>query len=154
MSLANLAQFAAAATTAQATRTPMEALTIEEARAVVKVGDGNKKANEDGSQALVLRFGKIVLSLDVIAKGATRVNATKDQVADFTAQLEAGVKEGAFDTAIIAAQDKIRQQKAQPKPVKAPKVSASETAVGEPESTEEVVEVTEADIDGLDLGSL
>lgn len=152
MSLANLAQFAAAAATTQNVRIPMEDLSIEEARAVVKVRDGNKKPNEDGSQALVLGFGKLVLSLDVIAAGATRVNANKEQVADFSAQLSAAVNEGAFDTAIVAAQAKIRAQKAQPK---APKVAKTETTVSEPDtSTAEDTSVSEADIDGLDLGSL
>lgn len=87
-------------------RTPMYQLSIEEAREAVKIKDGNKKANEDGSQALTLTLGKHTLGLDVIKPKATRINATADQVEAFTEQLRAAINEGAFDDEIVAAQSK------------------------------------------------
>lgn len=86
------------------TRTPIYALSIEDARAKVKVKDGNKKPKEDGSVALTLTFGKRTLPLDVIKPKATRINATAEQVEQFTSVLETAVAEGAFDEIIIAAQ--------------------------------------------------
>ena len=86
--------------------TPSYLLSIEDARKAVKIKDGNKKPAEDGSQALTLTIGRITIALDVIAQGATRVNATADQVEEFTAQLQAALDEGVFDTAITAAQAK------------------------------------------------
>lgn len=157
MSLSNLAQFAVAQNykTGNATRTPIEDLSIDEARALVKVADGNKKPAEDGSQALSLRLGKVVIALDVIAAGATRVNATKDQIAEFTAVLEAEVKAGSFDAAIVAAQTKIREGKvaAAAKPKVAKPTTVPEPTEGvDPEVAGEAVE--EVQIDGLDLSSL
>lgn len=157
MSLANLAQFAVAQNykTGNAVRTPIEDLSIDEARALVKVADGNKKPAEDGSQALSLRLGKVVIALDVIAAGATRVNATKEQVAEFTAVLEAEVKAGSFDAAIVAAQTKIREGKvaaaAKPKVAK-PTTVPEPTEGADAEVAGEAVEETQ--IDGLDLSSL
>lgn len=87
-------------------RTPFHELSIEEARKLAKVRDGNKVANEDGSQALTLCVSKYVLPLDVISKGATRVNATAEQVESYTETLLAGVEAGAFDEAIVEAQAK------------------------------------------------
>ena len=46
------------------------------------------------------------ISLEQIAKGATRVNATAEQVEEFTAILLAAVAAGDFDEAIITAQAK------------------------------------------------
>jgi len=86
--------------------TPSYLLPLDEARQAVKIKDGNKVANEDGSQALTLTIGRITIALDVIASGATRVNATADQVEAFTAQLQEGIESGAFDDAIVAAQAK------------------------------------------------
>ena len=86
--------------------TPSYLLPIEDARVAVKIKDGNKVAKEDGSQALTLVIGRITVALDVIAKGATRVNATADQVEAFTEQLQAALDAGAFDEAIVAAQAK------------------------------------------------
>jgi hypothetical protein len=85
---------------------PSYLLPLEEARKAVKIKDGNKIAKEDGSQALTLTIGRVIINLDAIAPKATRVNATADQVEEFTAQLQAAVDAGAFDDAIVEAQAK------------------------------------------------
>lgn len=86
--------------------TPSYLLAIDEARAAVKIKDGNKVAKEDGSQALTVMIGRITISLDVIAPNATRVNATKDKVEAFTAKLQEALDEGVFDSAIVEEQNK------------------------------------------------
>lgn len=139
MSLEALAQFAVNNNNAKGTtRTPLYQLSIEDARMKVKIKDGNKIAKEDGSQALTLTLGKHTLSLDVIKPKATRVNATEDQVEEFTSALQAAVDAGEFDEAIIAA-----QAKADPanKPAEAPAETGDE---GEEEAPEGV------DLDALD----
>lgn len=151
MSLQLLAQFAVAQNFNRSApqRTPIEDLSIDEARALVKVGDGNKKPAADGSKALVLRLGKVLVGLDAIAPEATRVNATAEQVAEFTTVLEAELKAGTFDAAIAAAQVKIREGKA----AAAAKPKA-ETTVPEPIDSEVEVSTEEVQIEGLDLSSL
>lgn len=118
-------------------RTPSYLLEIEEARKAVKIGDGNKKAAEDGSQALTLTIGRITIALDAIAPKATRVNATAEQVEGFTAQLRAALEAGAFDEAIVAA-----QAKANP----ANKVATTKAALEEA--------LVEGAPEGVDLGEL
>ena len=86
--------------------TPSYLLAIDDARRAVKIKDGNKKPNEDGSVALTLTIGRITMSLEAIAPKATRINATADQVEAFTEQLQAAIDAGAFDSAIVEAQAK------------------------------------------------
>jgi hypothetical protein len=88
---------------------PVYELSIEDARAKVIVVDGNKVPNEDGSQALTLKLGKRKVSLDAVKKGATRINASKDQVEAFTATLVAALAAGAFDSAIVETQAAAKQ---------------------------------------------
>lgn len=105
--LSTLAAFAVNNNNAKSTgAVPTYALPIEAAREAVKVKDGNRVAKEDGSQALTLVIGRVKISLEQIAKGATRVNATAEQVEDFTAVLLTAVANGEFDEAIITAQAK------------------------------------------------
>ena len=118
-------------------KTPSYLLPLEEARAAVKISDGNKKANEDGSQALTLTIGRVTIALDAIAPKATRVNATAEQVEAFTATLQAALEAGAFDEAILAA-----QHKANP---------ANRKAKAEVATTGELVEGAP---DGVDLDAL
>ena len=145
MELSALAQFAAKSNYTQANnRKRLWDLSIEEARAAVKVRDagkrdGNRNLAEDGSQALVLGLGRRYLSLDVISKGATRVNASADQVEAFSAVLLAAVEDGAFDDEIVKAQA-------------AAKESAEQRATGVQTKAEEPAEV--AAPDGLDLESI
>lgn len=106
MSLAALAQFAVNNNNNRASKTPTYLLPIEEARTVVKIKDGNKKPKLDGSQALTLTLGKIVLALDAVKPGATRINALPEQVEEFTALLQDALDAGEFDDAIIQAQAK------------------------------------------------
>jgi len=81
-------------------------LPLEAARTAVKIKDGNRKPAEDGSQAITLTLGKITLALDVITAGATRVNASQEEVEGFTTMLQEAIEAGAFDEAIVAAQFK------------------------------------------------
>lgn len=122
-----------------AARTPTYALPVEEARAAVKVRDGNKKPAEDGSQALTLALGKYTLPLDVVKQGATRINASAEQVESFTETLLAAVEAGQFDNEIIAAQK--RGEEAANKPA-APKADTT------------VEEETQEAPEGVDLDSL
>lgn len=121
--------------------TPSYLLPIEEARKAVKIKDGNKVAKEDGSVALTLVIGRVTVGLDAIAPKATRVNATQEQVEEFTAQLQAALDAGAFDEAIKAAQDKANP---------ANKVASAKAAM---EATEEAAEEGEVP-EGLDLEEL
>ena len=75
----------------------------------MKISDGNKKKAEDGSVALTLGLGKKKLSLDAISKGATRVNATADQIQQFTSILQAAIDGGSFDEEIIRIQTEAQQ---------------------------------------------
>lgn len=155
--LQNLAQFAVASNFAKPQGGPrLFEITVEEARAKVVVRDGNKTPAKDGSQALTLALGKNKLSLEVIAAGATRVNATKEQVEDFTAQLLAAVQAGEFDAAIAAAQAEIKATAEAPKKVKVATVVTSESGEAVQDAATEGAEVPEAveGIDGLDLSSL
>jgi hypothetical protein len=104
MSLANLSAFAVANNNTTARAKQLSELSIEEARAKVKVRDGNRKPSVDGSVALTLVLGKKTLSLDVIAPAATRVNATVDQIQEFTTILQDAIAAGNFDNEIIRIQ--------------------------------------------------
>ena len=144
MSLAALAAFAVANNNSSAEgRTPVYKLTIEEARNRIKIGDGNKKPKEDGSQALTLSLGKIKVGLDIIAPKATRVNAPADQVEAFTASLQEAVDNGSFDEAIKAAQ--FKADPANKQRIEAPTTEGSEEApVAETEAPAQV------DLDSLE----
>lgn len=125
-----LAQFASANNYNRST-TKIYELSIEEARAKVAVKDGNRNKAEDGSQALILGFGKRNLPLDAIAEGASRINAAADQVEEFTSVLRAAVDAGDFDGAILELQEAYKKdaEAAANKPAKA----ASEEVVAAPE---------------------
>lgn len=147
----NLTQLAAfaAATSARAT-SGVHTLTVEEARARTIIKDGNKKPAEDGSQALTLICGRVVVALDAIAKGATRVNAAAEQVEAFRAVLQSALDAGEFDAGIAEAQKK--SDPANRKPAKEATVESSEAPEGvdldaiEADTAEaEVVEVVDTD---------
>ena len=136
MNLSDLTSFAVKNNHAQGSSTPSYELPIGEARARVKIKDGNRKLKLDGSQSLTLSLGKIVMSLDAIKPGSTRINATKEQVTQFTAVLRENIDSGAFDDAIVAAQAKAR---------------ASAESRGEASPSLAVVpEATQEDMDALD----
>lgn len=143
MSLATLAAFAA---TSQLTRstTPVYELPIEEARGKVVVKDGFRNKPEDGSQALTLTLGKITLKLDAVKPNATRIIATKDQVEEFTAILEAGVKAGDFDAAIVEGQAG----------AKAAAEKRAATVAAQGEATSDADGGVEAAPEGVDLDAL
>jgi len=147
LNLASLAEFATKATVGS-TRVPTFELSIEEARAKVVVKDANKKPAANGSQDLVCTLGQKNLSLDVIAKGATRISATVEQVKPFTELLQAEVAKGTFDEAIIEAQDQLRKSNEE----RRARAAAAEAAG---EATKEALEAEEAAVeDGLDLDSI
>ena len=106
MSLELLQAFAVSSNKSKAVWT----LTIEQARDEVQVVDGNKKPLANGNQELPLKLGKYVLALDAVKKGATRIDATADNVEHFTDVLLTSVLDGAFDEAIKEAQEKSRAQ--------------------------------------------
>lgn len=128
-------------------------LSVEEARTHVVVKDGNKKAKEDGSQALTLNFGKVTLPLDVVAPKATRINATKEQVEQFTKVLLDAIAAGTFDAEIAQAQFKINpaNKKAQAVPTVTPVASeGSDEAIVDAYLEQTAI----PNVDGLDLNSI
>ena len=149
MSLSALAAFAAANNNATSNgRTPTYELSIEDARKAVKISDGNKTAKEDGTQALKLSLGKITLSLAIVAPKATRVNAPKEQVEAFTADLQAAIDDGSFDPAIVEAQAKAKAG-SEAAAIKAAALANAPVTEGETASTEEQPAL-QVDLDSLD----
>jgi hypothetical protein len=124
---------------------PVYDLSIEVARAKVFIVDGNKVPAEDGSQALTLKLGKRKVSLDAVKKGATRINASAEQVEAFTAALTAALAAGAFDEAIRATQAAAKQA------AEDAKTKGAEVVT---ETGDEAVLEENVDIPGLDLDSL
>lgn len=146
--LSDLAAFAVQNNYTAAKRTAVYELSIEEARAEVRIVDGNKIPNEDGSQAIVLKLAQSRLNLDKVSPKATRINAPKDKVAAFTATLQAEIDKGTFDDEIKAAQEKLnpanRPQKAKTQP--RPAIVDD----GEEGKAEEQTEQAELNTDPLD----
>jgi len=129
---------AAATGTNKATSTAFHTVSVEEARASVKVKDGNKKPEVDGSQKLTVILGKHLLPLDCIKAGTTRVAVTADQVEGYTEALLGAVNDGLFDEAIAKAQELAKVQ--------------YEKAVANPRKR--VAKVAAEDVEGLDLDDL
>jgi len=143
MSLQALSAFAVANNFTKAVKpqaTPLYELPIEQARSKVTVRDGNKVPKPDGSQALILSLGKVILKLDVIAPKATRINAPATEVANFTKILKDAVAEGQLDAEIQDAQLKMMENKL--------KADAAVKAVPTVEGTQAVAQAVPA---GLDL---
>lgn len=126
---------------------PVYELSIEDARAKVVIVDGNKVPAEDGSQALTLKLGKRKVSMEAVKAGATRINATAEQVEAFTATLKAALEAGAFDAAIKETQGSAKQAAEDAKT----KGKAVATETGD---ETELEANAEADIPGLDLTEL
>ena len=116
MTTITVADLAALATgTSRGSVVSFYSLPVEEARAHVKIKDGNRKPAEDGSQALTVVLGKHTLPLDVIegfAPNASRVPVSKEQVEGFTAALQGLVDDGSLDSSIAVAQEKAKEQAA------------------------------------------
>lgn len=154
MSLASLAQFAAGNRVAATKKKKVYELTVEEARAVVTIVDGNRKEVTDGSQALTLKLSRRTLSLDAVVKGTNRILASEDSVEEFTGILQAAIDDGSFDEAIQEALTALT-----------PKViEATETTTDEPfgegqTPTEDVAGVVAEEaadplLEGLDLSGI
>ncbi len=135
--------------------TPFHAKTVEEARADVKVKDGNRKPSEDGSQNLTVVIGKHTLALDAIKAGTTRVAVTAEEVEGYTEALVAAVAEGLFDEQIAKAQELAKIQAAKPRVARKAAVAAEETegldlgALDAPAEVAEEVATEEVDLDNL-----
>lgn len=134
----------AASAVSGATRAASKAfhsVSVEEARSLVKIKDGNRKPAEDGSQKLTVVIGKHTLPMDCIKAGTTRIAVTAEQVEGYTAALQTEVDKGSFDEAIAKAQElaKAQYEKALANPIKRA-----------PKAPEADVEATE----GLDLDSI
>ncbi len=163
MNLADLAQYAAG-NQARASKTPIHELSIEEARKVIKITDGNK-VKKDDQQALTLQFGRRKLTLDAISSGATRLNVPTANVEGVTASLTTAIAAGEFDEAIKQAQTALKEAKAKPSTKAEPE--AKEEAPVDADEKEALVEQEEImveettptetntpNIDGLDLSSI
>ncbi len=156
MNLTELAQFAAG-TAQRASNKPLHELSIEEARKVIKIVDGNK-IKKDNEQALVLKFGQRLLILDAISNGATRLNVPTANVEAVKVALTGHIATGDFDEAIKQAQTAIKEAKltATTKAKTELKQEAPVTA----DEKEALVEPAEnpafdtPNIDGLDLSSI
>ena len=147
MSLAKLALFAVSAANNTASRTPVYAMSVEEARSRVIIKDANKQPNENGSQSLSVYLSKIRMSLDVVSPGAGKINATVDQITEFTDILQAAVDDGSFDEAIVEAQGKAKAQAEKAAASKAANLTlATEDGESVPSDTPEV------DLSSLDVG--
>lgn len=145
MSLLATLKLHAASSGAASSTTPVYQLGIDAARKAVKIKDGRKVKAEDGSQDLVLTLGRITLGLDAIAAGTNRIQATAEQVEEFTAALQAELDNGLFDEAIVEAQGKAKEAAERAKE-KATKVVTAES--------EGLTEETVAEEVGVDLDSL
>lgn len=106
MSNITLALLAAVAigTVSRASSKAFHTLTVEEARAEVKIKDGFRKPQTDGSQNLTVVIGKHTLPMDCIKAGTSRIAVTADQVESYTEALQELVSNGDFDDAIVKAQ--------------------------------------------------
>ena len=137
-----LQDLAAAATGTQARTNTVTFynVSVEEARASVKVKDGNRKPAEDGSQKLTVILGKHTLPLDCIKAGTTRVAVTAEQVEGYTEALLNAVNEGLFDESIVKAQELAKV--------------AAEKAAANPRTRTAKPVVAPEDTDGLDLDDL
>lgn len=86
-------------------RVSIKDLTVEQARAEVKVVDGNIKRPVEGFQGLTLKLSRVKLELAGVAgipAGTAKLQVPNDQVEEVSAQLLQLVEAGEFDAAIEA----------------------------------------------------
>lgn len=145
MSLLDTLKLHAASSGASASSVPVYQLDIDAARKAVKIKDGRKVKAEDGSQDLVLTLGRITVGLDAISTGANRIQASKEQVEEFTGALREELNNGTFDEAIVEAQAKAKEASERAK-AKSTKVLTAES--------EGLTEETVAEDAGVDLDAL
>jgi hypothetical protein len=139
----NLADLVATAvkTAVRKSKTPLKDLTIELARAAVRISDGNKIKSET-SQGLKLSFGRRSVALDAVAAGAVKFEVLTAQVPEATQKLQALIDAGKFDTAIVACQLAMADALAEP-------AEKSSVVI---DTTVETADVPS--VDGLDLSSI
>jgi hypothetical protein len=142
----NLAQLVAMTvkTAVRKSKTALQDLSIELARAAVKISDGNKTKSEE-SQGLKLSLGRRSVSLDAISVGATKFEVPTAQVGEATALLQAAIDDGTFDAAIVECQAAIKESAEAPKEVTEPSSEDSAPDAGNTGTPS---------VDGLDLGSI
>jgi hypothetical protein len=147
MSLSALAAFAVNNNNSRPTRnTPIYEMSVEDARELVVIRDGNRVAKEDGSQALTLKLGRYAVAMDAVAPKATRINATAEQVEEFTGILKAAIEAGDFDEAIAVVIAEAHPDE---------QAKRKEKTTGEvPVSDELAAELAEEAPEGVDLDEL
>jgi len=150
MSLAALAAFAVNNNNRAAKKTPLFELPVADARKLVKIKDGNRKPAADGSQALTLTLGRRTLPLDIISKGASRVNAAAAQVTSFINVLNTALQAGEFDDVIAAAQ---AESKPVPEAV-APVAEEGTLSLNKDIPQSETVVSSDEGIEGLDFSGI
>lgn len=96
----DLSQFAVGRAQSPRNTVSIKDLSVEDARAYVKVVDGNIKKKVEGFQGLTLKLSRVKLSLDIIQKGAQKLQVPEAQVEAVSDQLLGMVDAGNFDTAI------------------------------------------------------
>ena len=148
--LENLQSLAAfAATTVSRTAAPKNAslLSVEDARAVVKINIQEPKGSVDvGKQYVTLKLGQVKLSLEAIAPKLDRLAVEEAQLEEVTAILQKNIDEGVFDEAIVEGQARIAEGYAAAQAKK----NAPAEVPAEAETEEEAV----AAVGGLDLDAL
>mgnify|MGYP001343572553 CR=1 FL=1 len=113
--------FAAAAITSASagSRVSVKDLSVEEARAHVKVVDGNIKKPVEGFQGLTLKLGRVKISMDALAPKAIKIQVADEQVEEVSALMLARVEAGDLDAAIEEGLTKLNAVAA-PKAAEAP----------------------------------
>lgn len=145
--LSSLAQFAASTATRTAAPKNASLLSVEDARAVVKINVQAPKGSVDvGKQYITLKLGQVKLSLEAIAPKLDRLAVDEAQIEEVSAVLQTNIDEGVFDEAIVAGQAQIK---------KGYEASQARKAAAEAEPVEAAtVEEAVAEVGGLDLDAL
>jgi hypothetical protein len=148
--LENLQSLAAfAATSVSRTAAPKNAslLSVEDARAVVKINIQAPKGTVDaGKQYVTLKLGQVKLSLDAVAPKLDRLAVEEEQIDHVVGILQAAIDDGTFDDAIVVGQKRIEEGYVAAQAKK----NAPATEEVEPATEEDAV----AEIGGLDLDAL
>lgn len=157
MSLITLEMLAESATgsASRAATKSFRTMSIEDARAEVKIKDGNRKPNEDGSQKLTVVIGKHTLPMTCIKAGTSRIAVSADQVEGYTSAIQGLIDNGSFDEEIGKAQilAEAQYQKALANPVTRTKKVVVEDTAGlnlddlDDEAAPSEADVSEAQVD-------
>jgi hypothetical protein len=145
--LQSLAAFAATSVSRTAAPKNASLLSVEDARAVVKINIQAPKGTVDaGKQYITLKLGQVKLSLDIIAKDLDRLAVAEEQIESVVALLQTNIDDGSFDDAIVTGQKRIADGYVAAQAKK----NATPEADVEASTEEEAVE----EVGGLDLDAL